>query len=141
MQADTDDPPTTLEESLLAVGWDKNMFGYNGPYAPYTRISVQLTLAGLNPVFQSFFKDHIFSRTSLSIRDHLNRYRLMKISSAACEDVFGRAWAAQNGFPTNEWLCIERVNLTSIELRERGFGRMMEVETRIICPVAHIDLI
>lgn len=133
--------PVTLRDSLLASGWEKNMFGYNGPSAPYVRVSVSLTWLGLEPVFQSFFRDRLFFRRSVSMREHLNRYRLIKVSDAACEDVFGRTWAHRNSFPVNEWLRIERVNATSLTLWHRGHGRLIEVETRLLCPVSEITLV
>ena len=103
--ASTADHGITLFESLLHIGWERFNFGYDGPFPPYLRVGIGITLDGLVPQFQSFIRDRFFiARTKVAMTVHFRRFREIKFTEEACEDAFGRAWAGSNGFPVDRWL-------------------------------------
>lgn len=95
----------TLFDSLLANGWERFNFGYDGPFPPYLRVGIGMSLDGLVPQFESFIRDRFFvARTKVAMTVHLRGFREIKFTREACEDAFGRAWARNNGFPVGRWL-------------------------------------
>ena len=108
----TADNGTTLFESLLAIGWERFNFGYDGPFPPYLRVGFGITLDGLVPQFQSFIRDRFFvARTTVAMTEHLRKFREIKFTEEACEDAFGRAWASSNGFPVGRWLQLRQFSI------------------------------
>ncbi|OYU17449.1 MAG: hypothetical protein CFE34_15655 [Rhodobacteraceae bacterium PARR1] len=106
---DTDHPVVSLYDSLIAVGWEKYNFGYAGPYPPYLTVGMMITLDGPKLAFTSFIRDRILLRTKVSVEHHLRNFQFIRILPEACEDVFGRAWAHETGFPVNTWLRLRPV--------------------------------
>lgn len=107
------DNGTTLFESLLAKGWERFHFGYNGPFPPYLRVGIGITLDGLVPQFQSFIRDRfLVARTRVAMAEHLRGFREIKFSEAACEDAFGRDWARSTGFPAGRWLQLRQFTVS-----------------------------
>ena len=106
---DTDHPVVSLYDSLIAVGWEKYNFGYAGPYPPYLRVGMIITLDGPKLAFTSFIRDRILLRTKVSVEHHLRNFQFIRILPEACEDVFGRAWADETGFPVNTWLRLRHI--------------------------------
>lgn len=108
----TADNGITLFESLLANGWERFHFGYNGPFPPYLRVGMGITLDGLVPQFQSFIRDRFFvARTTVAMTAHLRRFREIQFTEEACEDAFGRDWARSIGFPAGRWLQLRQFSV------------------------------
>ena len=102
----------TLFDSLLANGWESFNFGYDGPFPPYLRVGVGITLDGLVPQFQSFTRDRfLVGRTSVAMTEHLRKFREIKFTKDACEDAFGREWAGSIGFPADRWLQLRQFSV------------------------------
>lgn len=64
------------------------------------------------PCFQSHVRRRLGMRRKRSFSDHFARFSFIKISSKACEDAFGPAWASETGFPVNRWLRMAPFTLT-----------------------------
>ena len=105
---DTAEDGITLFESLLANGWERFNFGYDGPFPPYLRVGFGITLDGFVIQFQSFIRDRFFTRTTVAMEKHLQSYKEIKFTEEACEDAFGRSWAESSGFPAGRWLQIRK---------------------------------
>lgn len=102
----------TLFDSLLANGWERFNFGYNGPFPPYLRVGIGITFDGFVLQFQSFIRDRfLIARTSVAMTAHLRSFREIKFTEEACEDAFGRDWAGNNGFPAGRWLQLRQFSV------------------------------
>lgn len=107
-----DESGVTLFSSLLANGWERYNFGYDGPFPPYLRVGVGITLDGLVPQFQSFIRDKFFFlRTTIGMAEHLQSFKEIKFTEECCEDAFGRDWAMSIGFPNGRWLQLRRISM------------------------------
>lgn len=106
------DNGVTLFESLMTNGWERFHFGYNGPFPPYLRVGLGITLDGLVPQFQSFIRDRfVLLRTKVAMTEHLRRFREIKFTEEACEDAFGRDWAQSIDFPADRWLQLRQFSI------------------------------
>lgn len=96
----------------MTNGWERFHFGYNGPFPPYLRVGLGITLDGLVPQFQSFIRDRfVLLRTKVAMTEHLRRFREIKFTEEACEDAFGRDWAQSIDFPADRWLQLRQFSV------------------------------
>lgn len=132
----TSDNGITLFESLLANGWERFNFGYDGPFPPYLRVGLGITLDGLVPQFQSFIRDRFFvARTTVSIKVHFQTFREIKFTEEACEDAFGRDWVAIHDFPAGRWLQLRQFTVQKRLVWDSRDQRLINVPLELL-PIA-----
>lgn len=111
----------TLADYLMSeLRWERNQFGYDGPFPPYIRLDMRWSMYPLRwtACMCPWYNDHIWLRSKFPIADHLLKFSGIQFSRECIEDTLGRATAID--FPCDDWFQFEKMDTTDLILSRRG---------------------